>query len=322
MRQLRHLAAPLAASLLAASCAARPSAPVTSGTPSAAGAASAPAGAGQTAAPAGDLRLAGDFAGPLGLQLYSVRDAMRTDVPGTLARVRALGVREVELAGTYGMPAADFRAALDRAGLRATSMHAPYERLRDSLPAVLAEARALGVQYVGVAWIPHPRGEPFTAAMAQTAAADFARWGAAARAQGVRFFYHIHGYEFRPGPDGVRPLDVLMRATDPADVAYELDVFWAARPGADPAALIRQYPNRWALMHLKDMRRGTATNDHSGGAPPDETEVPVGSGQIDYRGVLRAARAAGVARYYLEDETSAPFATLPQSVAWLGRVRF
>jgi sugar phosphate isomerase/epimerase len=315
MRQMRHLAAAIAASILAAACAARPAAPGAAG---AAGAAPAPA----AGAPAGELRLAGDFAGPLGLQLYSVRDAMRADVPGTLARVRALGVREVELAGTYGMAPADFRAALDRAGLRPTSMHAPYERLRDSLDAVLAEARALGVQYVGVAWIPHPRGAPFTAAMASAAAADFARWGRAARAQGARFFYHIHGYEFRPGADGVLPMDVLMRETPAADVAFELDVFWAARPGADPAALLRRYPGRWALMHLKDMRRGTATNDHSGGAPPDETEVPVGAGQIDYRGVLRAAREAGVARYYLEDETSAPFATLPQSVAWLSRVRY
>lgn len=278
----------------------------------------------QGAAPAAPspLVLRGDFAGPLGLQLYSVRDAMRTDVPGTLARVRALGVREVELAGTYGMGGARFRAMLDRAGLRATSMHAPYERMRDSLPAVLDEARALGVQYVGVAWIPHPSGQPFTAAMAGTAAADFARWGAAARARGVRFFYHIHGYEFLAGPDGVLPLDVLMQNTDAADVAFEMDVFWAARPGADPAALLRKYPRRWALMHLKDMRRGVPTGDHSGGAPPNETEVPVGTGQIDYRAVLRAAREVGVARYYLEDETSAPFSTLPQSTAWLAAVRF
>ena len=91
-----------------------------------------------------DLDLRGDFKGPLGLQLYSVRDAMAKDVPGTLARVRALGFREVELAGTYGLSASQFRAELDRAGLRATSMHVGYERLRDSLSAVLDEARTLG----------------------------------------------------------------------------------------------------------------------------------------------------------------------------------
>src|SRR5438270_9117869 len=106
----------------------------------------------------GDLLLRGDFKGPLGVQLYSVRNAISKDVPGTLARVRALGFREVELAGTYGLTASQFRSELDRAGLRATSMHVGYERLRDSLTAVLDEARPLGRQYVGTAWIPHHDG--------------------------------------------------------------------------------------------------------------------------------------------------------------------
>src|SRR4051812_17155891 len=69
---------------------------------------------------ADDLAYRGDFRGPLGVQLYSFRDAFRTDVPGTLARVRALGIRDVELAGTYGLSAAQFRAALDAAGLSAS----------------------------------------------------------------------------------------------------------------------------------------------------------------------------------------------------------
>jgi sugar phosphate isomerase/epimerase len=273
-------------------------------------------------AAARDFDFTGDFSGPLGVQLYSVRAAMPKDVPGTLARVRALGFQEVELAGTAGMSAQEFRRELDRAGLTATSMHVGYERLRDSLDAVLAEAAALGVRYVGVAWIPHARGQRFTEANARAAAADFNRWGRAARDRGLRFFYHIHGYEFQPGPNGVLPMDVLMRETNPGAVAYELDVFWASRPGADPSALLRKYPGRWELMHLKDMRRGTPTNDHSGSAPPDETEVPVGTGQIDYRAVLRAARDAGLKRYYIEDETSDPFATIPQSTRWLETVRY
>jgi sugar phosphate isomerase/epimerase len=264
----------------------------------------------------------GDFSGPLGLQLYSVRTAIAKDVPGTLARVRALGFSEVELAGTYGLSAQQFRQELDRAGLRATSMHTGYERLRDSLEAVLAEARTLGVRYVGPAWIPHPQGQSFTDAMARQTAADFNRWGRAARAAGLQFFYHIHGYEFQPGPGGTLPMDVLMRETDPEAVKFELDVFWATRPGQDPSALLRKYPDRWELMHLKDMRKGVPTGDHSGTAPPDETEVPVGTGQIDYRAVLRTAKDIGLDRYYIEDETSDPFATIPQSIRWLETVRY
>src|SRR4051812_602597 len=162
-----------------------------------------------------DLDLRGDFRGPLGVQLYSVRDAIAKDVPGTLARVRALGFREVELAGTYALSASQFRAELDRAGLRATSMHVGYERLRDSLSAVLDEARTLGVQYVGTAWIPHS-GATLTEEGAHRAAADFTAWGRAAQQRGLQFFYHVHGYEFEPGAGGTLPMDVLMRETPDA----------------------------------------------------------------------------------------------------------
>jgi sugar phosphate isomerase/epimerase len=316
---MRHSLPALAAALLAA-CAASPRAarsPAPTATTTAATTASA------TPAPAaGSLALAGDFAGPLGVQLWSFRNSFKADVPGTLARVRALGFEEVELAGTYGMSAAQFRQALDAAGLRATSMHVGYDRLRDSLPAVLADAKVLGVAWVGTAWIPHPDG-PMTVARAHEAAADFDRWGKAAQAEGLRFFYHDHGFEFyAPAQGDTLPMDVLMQGTDADAVKYEMDVFWTALPGVDPAAWLRKYPNRWRLMHLKDMRKGVATGVHTGGANPDSTEVPVGTGQIDYRAVLRAAKEIGVEKYYIEDEVADPFATVPQSIRWLSSVKF
>ena len=281
---------------------------------------SVPASNASAATPA-ELELSGDFQGPLGVQLWSFREAFKTDVPGTLARVRALGFREVELAGTYGMRAQQFRQALDSAGLSATSMHVGYEQLRDSLGSVLAAARVLGPKAVGTAWIPHPDG-PITVQIARQAAADFNRWGKAARAEGLQFFYHVHGYEFKAGADGTLPMDVLMQETDSAAVKFEMDVFWASLPGNDPAALLRKYPGRWKLMHIKDMKKGVVTGIHTGTADPDSTEVPTGTGQTDYRAVLRAAKEVGVERYYLEDETARPFETVPLSVRWLEAVRF
>ena len=281
---------------------------------------SAPAADAAPSAPA-EIKLAGDFQGPLGVQLYSFRDAFKTDVPGTLARVRALGFKEVELAGTYGMTAQQFRQALDSAGLSATSMHIGYEQFRDSLESVLAAAKVLGPKDVGTAWIPHPNG-PITVALAKQAAADFNRWGKAARAQGLQFFYHVHGYEFKPGAGGVLPMDVLMKETDSAAVKFEMDVFWASLPGNDPVALLKKYPGRWKLMHIKDMKKGVATGVHTGSANPDSSEVPTGTGQTDYRAVLRAAKEVGVERFYIEDETARPFDTVPVSVRWLEAVRF
>jgi sugar phosphate isomerase/epimerase len=261
----------------------------------------------------------GDFQGPLGLQLWSVRDTIAKDVPGTLRQVHDWGFREVELAGTYGRTPADFRQALDAAGLRATSMHVGYEVLRDSLDSALDAAQALGVQYVGTAWIPHEGA--FTEESARQAAADFNRWGQAAKERGLQFFYHTHGYEFQPTASGTIPFDVLVSETDPEAVKYEMDVFWVTRPGQDPAALLRKYPGRWALMHVKDMKRGTPTNDFSGGAPA-EADVPVGTGQIDYRAVLNAAKEVGVQHYYIEDESPDPLGNIPRSVEWLETVTY
>jgi len=258
---------------------------------------------------------------PAGVQLYSFREAFKTDVPGTLKRVHDLGFRDVELAGTYGLTAARFRQLLDSVGLHASSMHVGYEQFRDSLPQVLADAKTLGVRYLGTAWIPHPDG-PISVALAREAAANFNKWGRAARAKGFQFFYHVHGYEFVRGDKGVLPMDVLMRETDPVAVKYEMDVFWATLPGNNPVALLKKYSGRWRLMHLKDMKKGVATNVMTGSANPDSAEVPVGTGQIDYRAVLRAAKQVGVVKFYLEDETKDPFATVPQSINWLRAAKF
>jgi sugar phosphate isomerase/epimerase len=269
--------------------------------------------------PQGELGFEGSFEGPLGLQLWSVRERMEQDVPGTLAWVREQGFPEVELAGTYGMTPQQFRQELDRAGLSATAMHVDYARMRDSLDSVFQEAEVLGAKNVGVAWIPHEGA--YTPEMARATAADFNRWGQAARERGLRFYYHTHGYEFQPAADGTVPFDVLLEETDPQSVFYEMDVFWVTRPGEDPAALLRKYPDRWKLMHIKDMKKGTPVNDFSGGAPA-ETQVVVGTGQIDYPAVLRAAKEVGVEQYYIEDETTDPIANIPPSVQYLETVTF
>mgnify|MGYP001332349042 CR=1 FL=1 len=266
------------------------------------------------------ITLEGDFDGPLGLQLWSVRHEMEQDVRGTLARVHEMGFREVETAGTYGMSAEAFRQVLDSVGLEVTAAHVPFERLRDSTDAVLDEAEILGAEYVGIAWYPHPEGQPFTEALARQAAADFNRIGQAARERGLRFFYHNHGYEFQPYRDGTL-FDLIVQQTDPELVDFEIDVFWTARPGQDPAALLRKYPDRWKLMHVKDMAQGTPMNDLTGHAT-EADNVAVGSGQLDYAAILQAAEEIGLEHYYIEDETSAPMQNIPLSIQYLETLRY
>jgi sugar phosphate isomerase/epimerase len=256
--------------------------------------------------------------GPVGLQLWSLREYLPKDLKGTLAKVRAMGFREVEGAGLWGASVTDLRAALDAAGLRCRSAHLPFERLRDAAPAALAEAKALGATWVVCPWIPH-KGE-FTRETTLASAEAFNRFGAAARDAGLRFAYHCHGYEFVKAPEGTL-FDVLAGATDPARVAFQVDVFHTFHGGGDPAAVITRYKDRVPSLHLKDLKKGVTVKAGTAIAPPEE-DVPVGSGQVDMAAVLRAARDAGTSLYYLEDESRDPLTGIPQSVKWLQAFTF
>jgi sugar phosphate isomerase/epimerase len=251
--------------------------------------------------------------GPIGLQLWSLRDSLRKDLPGSLAKVRAMGFTEVEGAGLWGTTAPGLRAALDAAGLRCPSLHVELERLRDDLPGALAEARVLGAATLVNPWITHK--EAFTREDALRAGEVFNRAGKAAREAGLRFGYHVHGYEMLPSPEGTL-FDTLAQATDRELVSFQVDVFHAYYGGADPVALIAKYAGRVRSLHLKDLKKGYPRETGKGTATPD-ADVPVGTGQIDWPSVLRAAVAAGATEYYLEDESAFPLSHIPQSIAYL-----
>jgi sugar phosphate isomerase/epimerase len=254
------------------------------------------------------------FGGSLGLQLYSLRQQMEKDVPGALARVRGWGLSEVETASFYGRTAAAFAEELKRANLKATGMHAGYELLRDTMKQAVADAKALGVTYVTTAWIPHKA--PFTHKNAEAAAKHFTEWGRALKSEGLRFMYHLHGYEFAPGPAGTL-LDTILQGTPADTVQFEMDVFWVVRGGGDPVALLERNKGRFAALHLKDMAKGTAVGDFSGAAP-DGTNVPLGTGMIDYPRVLRAARDCGTTFFYIEDESENVVEQVPLTLRYLG----
>lgn len=251
--------------------------------------------------------------GVIGLELYSVRQRMAKDVPATLKLVRSWGFTEVEGGVFQGKTAAETRAMLDEYGLRMQSTLTGYEQLAKSLDTVIANAKTLGVTYVGTAWIPHEK--PFGRAHVDKASADFAAWGKALRAAGLRFFYHVHGYEFQPSPDGTL-MDTLLKQS-PADVVdFQADVFWVVRGGGNPVQLMTKYPGRFKLLHLKDLEKGIATGDPTGSAP-DETSVVLGTGQLDFPAIFRAARASGATHFYIEDEHPNAEAQIPKTLEYL-----
>jgi sugar phosphate isomerase/epimerase len=269
------------------------------------------------------VELHGDFQGPLGLQLYSLRDSLKTDVPGTLDKAKAFGFTIAELySGMPGGDAAAQKALLAERGITPISGHFSYDALKKDVASAVETAKTLGLKYAGVAWIPHEIGS-FGEADVKRAAADFHTFGEAFKAAGIQFFYHVHGYEFKPVAEGATEtyFDMLARETKPELVSFEMDVFWVFQPGADPAALLKKYGDRWALMHVKDMRKGARRGVFTGKAPLTD-DVAVGTGQVNWPEVLKAAKDAGVKYYFIEDESPTVLDQIPQTLGYLKRLKF
>lgn len=268
------------------------------------------------------LRAQSDAPGPevkdrIGLQLYSLRNQFAKDVPGTMAEVQKFGIENVELAGTYGLSVDDFKSQLEKHGLRPISAHYGFEQYRDHLDDVISDAKKLGLQYIGCAWIPHDG--PFDEKTCQEAISVFNKAGEALAKNGIKFFYHTHGYEFQPHGEGTL-FDQLMTETNPKYVSYEMDVFWIVHAGQDPVKLLEKYGSRWQLLHVKGMRDSTPTGLLTGSSDVTN-DVPVGSGKIDFPPLLRAAQKVGVQWYFIEDESPTSEEQIPQSVDYLKHVR-
>jgi sugar phosphate isomerase/epimerase len=258
------------------------------------------------------------FKGPLGLQLYSLRAQFAQDVPGTLDKVRDFGFKNVELAGTYGLTPEKFKSELDSRGLKAISGHYPYERFRDDIDGIIQDAKALGLKYIGCAGIPHRSA--FTEKDCRTAIKDFNQAGEALARQGIKFFYHTHGFEFQPyGSETL--FDLLMTETKPEFVNYEMDVFWVVHGGQNPVSMFEKYGKRFALVHLKDMKNGTPIGLLTG-TTDVSNDVTIGTGRIDYQRILPAAQKAGVKWYFIEDESPTSEQQIPRSMQYLKLVKW
>lgn len=254
----------------------------------------------------------------IGLELYSLRREFATDVPGTLARVKAMGFREVEVPGYYGLSVSEFRKALDTAGLKATALVAQWDTLEKEVGAIANDLAILGATWAILPWIPH--GDNFELSDTQSAAIRMNAWGAEIHNAGFRFAYHPHGYEFQPARQGTL-FDVLASETDSSTVSFEMDTFWIAWPGQDCVPLLKKYPHRFRLLHLKDLKKGAGPGNLSGSAP-DEDSVAVGDGVVPWKDVITVARQQGCDKYYIEDESPDAVEQIPRSLDFLSQLHF
>ncbi len=233
---------------------------------------------------------------PVGLQLYSVRDMLPKDFDGTLHKLRTAGYTVVEAAGYFGRSATEFRHSMDQAGLRCVSGHYTLSLLRSQLDELMEYAHTAGLEYMvcsssgGVHRDPSAKGE-LTLDDWRYVAGEFNRMGEKVKAAGMTFGVHNHTPEFA-AEDGVLVYDELLRLTDPSLVKFEMDAGWVFASGHKPVDYLSKTPERFPLMHVKDMVRGAERQKSSYRA--------MGTGSRIIGPFMRAA--TGLKYYFVEQE--------------------
>jgi sugar phosphate isomerase/epimerase len=251
----------------------------------------------------------------IGLELYTVRDALKKDFEGTLSRVAKVGYKEVEMAGYFGEDVKNLNPAPKRArvilsslGLDAPSTHIPYSLVSaENLPHVIEASEILGHKYIVNPGIDEELRK--TADGWKKAAAAFNRAGKETMRSGIQFAYHNHVIEFKP-VDGQLPYDILLKECDPKLVKMEIDLGWAHEAKTDPLEWFAKYPGRFPLVHVKDF---TA----------DGTMTDVGKGAIEWKPIFAKAELAGIKHYFVEfDDPKSPFESIQASYEYVEKLRF
>src|SRR5689334_21639569 len=249
---------------------------------------------------------------PFGVQAYTFRKSFPKGVAETLDTIKSMGITEIEGSGG-NLPPAEFKKLCDARGISIPGTGTSYESLVKDPQAAADMAKALGSKFLMVAWIPHEKAQ-FNLENARKAVADFNAAGKVLKENGITFCYHIHGYEFQKYEKGTL-LDYMIQNTNPEYVSFEMDVLWTHFGGGDPVALLKKYKQRFKLLHVKDLRKGTP-KDLSGGTS-QENDVALGTGEIDIPNIIKEAKKIGIKHYFIEDESSHVITQVPQSIAYL-----
>ena len=262
----------------------------------------------------------------IGMQLYTVRTALEKDFDGTLAKVAAIGYKEVEFAGYFNHTPEAVRDTLKRHKLTAPSAHIDYGSLTgDKWAKAIENAHTIGHTYLVNAWVDESiRKEPDAW---KHIAETYNQAAAVSKKAGIQFAYHNHNFEFAPRKDagGKLPYDILLESCDPALVKMELDLCWISAAGKDPLEYFRRYPGRFPLVHVKGLKKVPAS---TGDDPvpidrvlPDITEVGHDD-VIDWKRIFAQSRAAGIRHYFVEhDVPKDPFASLKASYEYVSQLQ-
>jgi len=264
----------------------------------------------------------------VGVQLYTVRDSMKTDFGGTIAKVASVGYKEVEFAGYFNHSPKEVRSILDSNGLTAPSCHVSLDVVQNKWPETIDAAKIVGHSYIVCPYIDEK--ERKTADGWKHVIETFNKAGEASKKAGIQFGYHNHWWEF--GPDaslgGKLPYDYLLASTDPNLVVMEMDLGWISVAGQDPLKYFQRYPGRFPMVHVKDFKSlphlapDQIASFHADKLEKEDMTAP-GSGIIDWKRIFSHSDEAGIQHFFLEhDSPKDPFATLAEGYKYLSTVRF
>lgn len=258
----------------------------------------------------------------IGLQLYTVRDAMESNPAATLARVSKLGYNSVEGAtytGTqkfYGMEALEFSRVLKQNGLIMPSSHYRLgdEKVNGEIPKgtivqdwgkAVDDAATVGIKYMVCAYLSEQ--ERGGTDRYKVIAEKFNKAGEICRKAGIQLCYHNHDFEFKK-EDGKFMYEILLANTDKNLVKMEMDLYWVTKAGQDPIALFNQHPGRFPLWHVKDMDK-----------TPEHSFAEVGNGSIDFKKIFKYSSKAGLQYFFVEQDKTPgdPFTSIAQSIAYI-----
>lgn len=249
----------------------------------------------------------GPLGRPIGLQLYTVKDAVAKDLPGTLEQLAAIGYREVQLFAPLQRSAAQWRSLLADNHLTCPSVHTTMADLQTVADEKIEFARELGAKSLvcSFPWTADNRYKDAFLDLGAGITLDDWKWnadqlnrvGARARKAGVRIGYHNHNMEFRDY-GGIVAFDELLRLTDPNLVTMELDIAWVVTAGADPMHYLTKHAERISLLHIKDVRKGQRVTRDTFEAQTTE----VGSGSIDWKRLFAALDPKHIDHYFVEQE--------------------
>lgn len=254
----------------------------------------------------------------VGIITGTARQLTRENVEEGFKKLHSMGIKYLEGAtGHRSMPREEYKALLDKYDFDVVAGGTSFEKLQstDSIEVIIENLKYFGAEYAVCYWIPH-KGMDFTFEDMKKGIEVFNKAGRQFAGAGISFLYHAHGYEFRPYPEGKGTMyDYMMEHLDPRYVNIEMDVFWMRNPGQNPAELLRKYPGRYPITHLKDRMKGT--EDNLNGRQDPERNVVLGSGDVNMAAVIKAARETGVKFHFIEDESSRAAYQLPMHLKFL-----